>query len=50
MNDYYRLVFELLGIVGLVVAIAAEIDISRHRRDHERRESVRRSEGRGIEP
>ena len=42
MTDY-RLLFELIGVLGLVVAVIAEIDISRHRLDHERRYRSRRS-------
>lgn len=41
MTDY-RLVFEILGVIGLVIAVIAEIDISRHRRDHDRRQKARR--------
>lgn len=35
--------FEAIGVIGLLVAILAEIDISRHRKEHERRERVRRA-------
>ena len=47
MSDY-RLVFEVLGMLGLIIAIIAEIDISRHRRDHDRRERVRRADDRYL--
>lgn len=42
MNDF-RFVFEVLGVLGFLVAVLAEIDISMHRRDHERRSRTRRS-------
>lgn len=31
-----------IAVVSLVIAVAAEIDISMHRRDHERRSRARR--------
>ena len=38
----YHVVFYVIGVLGLIVAVIAEIDISRHRRNHERRSVARR--------
>ena len=38
MNEYVW----MIALVGLLIAIGAEIDISMHRRDHERRRKARR--------
>lgn len=40
MNEYVW----VIAIVGLIVAIGAEIDISLHRREHDRRRKTRRAD------
>lgn len=39
MNEWYL----AIAILSLIVAIGAEIDISLHRRDHDRRRKARRA-------
>lgn len=40
MSDWYWFV----AVVGLLIAVLAEIDIRMHRRDHDRRRKDRRKE------
>lgn len=42
----YPLVFGIVGVLGFIIAIIAEVDIFRHRRDHERRRHNRRASDR----
>lgn len=39
----FHFMFEILGVLGLIMAIFAEVDIFRHRMDHARRRKCRRS-------